>query len=77
MKDSTRFLLVTIVCLVSIVCSGLLAYAIAIPRFQVSLHDETFLINDRFRGHLFACTVVEGVYRCVRLNPDGKVVDIR
>jgi len=51
-----------------------MAYAIALPRFQVTLHDETFVINDRFNGEIFACKTDKNIYVCIRINPSNATI---
>ena len=77
MKNLEKFSLAAMFCVTLILCSGLIAYAIALPRFQVTLHDETFIINDRFIGEIFACKIVpKSVYGCLRINPSSaKIVE--
>lgn len=58
-------------CITALFCAALVAYAIAIPRYQVSERGEGFLVNDRFWSELFYCTIPRGgdVYACLRIDP--------
>lgn len=69
-------MLVVMICITLILCSGLIAYAIALPRFQVTEHeaDDSFLINDRFKGKIFYCSIIEGTYVCAPLAPQESEV---
>jgi len=70
MKSIERFILVAMICTTLILCSGLIAYAIALPRFQVINRDDgDFVINDSFTGEIFLCGVAESDYGCLLLNP--------
>jgi len=70
MKSIERFILVAMICITLILCSGLIAYAIALPRFQIINRDDgDFVINDSFTGEIFLCGVAESTYGCMLLNP--------
>jgi len=62
------------ICVTLILCSGLIAYAIALPRFQVTEKDGSILINDRFKGKIFYCTIIENTYVCAPLAPQESEV---
>ena len=74
MKNTEKFALTAMICVTLILCAGFIAYAIALPRFQVTLHNETFVINDRFNGEIFACTIAKSTYGCVRVNPSNSKI---
>lgn len=70
MNTRERFMLSTMWCVTSIICFGLVAYAIALPRFQVTkFTDEGWVINDRFASEIFVCTFAEKQYGCLRIEP--------
>ena len=75
MRTWERFMLSTMWCVTAIICFGLVAYAIALPRFQVTkLSDESWTINDHFTSEIFICTLVKKIYGCVRINPSNSRV---
>ena len=61
-------------CVTVLACAALIAYAIALPRYQVSQHGDGFLVNDRFSNEIFYCTgtlnpAPTRAYVCLRIDP--------
>ena len=63
-------------CITALICAALIAYAIALPRYQISERGDGFLINDRFSSEIFYCTIPREtrVYGCLRLNPASSTI---
>ena len=84
MKNIEKFVLVAMVCVTLILCSGLIAYAIALPRYQVTKDVTGYLINDRFKGEIFGCRASQSAkdknfyYGCVRIDPQhSKIIELK
>jgi len=69
MKTWEKFSLTAIGCVTTIICFGLVAYAVALPRYAVTESGGVYVINDRFHGEIFACTLAERTWGCLRMDP--------